>query len=365
MTQCYQVLSRRYRPKDFDEIVGQDVVVSALKNAVVSGKIGHAYLFCGSRGTGKTSTARVLAKAINCEHNTGGNPCNQCSSCTHDSPGSNGIFELDAASNNSVEDIRNIVEQVRFAPTFSKYKVFIIDEVHMLSQAAFNTLLKTLEEPPTNAVFIFATTEKNKVIPTVVSRCQVMDFYSISERDILQNLRVILNNENIKYEDNALSIVAERADGAMRDALSMTEAVISHGYGVTYDMVTKSLNITNSKYYLEICEYIVNKNHAGVILCYNEMARSGVDGLQFMDGLLRHFRSLLLTYNDATKSLLSCCENEKQMYISQANAFDKHTVINAIMAINEWSLSYKDSINKRFHVEAMLMKLINLNSVVS
>ena len=353
-----QVLFQKYRPSTFDELHGQECVVKSLKNAVKCGSVGQVYLFCGLRGTGKTSAARILSKAVNCENNVDGNPCNRCNSCLSGGSGANGIFELDAASNNSVDDIRGIIEQVRFIPAFSKFNVFIIDEVHMLSQSAFNAFLKTLEEPPVNVIFILATTEYSKVPSTVVSRCQVFNFRNISERDIVNNLRNILEKEKVQYQDSALNIIAQKADGSMRDALSITESLISYSNSITYDTTVRLLGVLGADYYLELCQYIIKKDSYRVILYFDKIIQSGYDGVCFLNGLLNHFRNLLLVKSDNVSLLFQWGDDEKGKYIEQTKSFSVDYINKSIVLINEWSASYRTALNKRFYVESLLIKLV-------
>lgn len=351
----YTVLARKYRPKNFNEIVGQDTIVVTLTNILKSKKIGNAYLFCGQRGVGKTTTARIFANAINCENILeNGNPCYSCSACLN----YKNVFELDAASNNSVEDIRNIIDQVRFAPSFGKYNVYIIDEVHMLSQAAFNAFLKTLEEPPAHAVFILATTERNKVLPTIMSRCQIFDFKPVSVPNIIQNLKKILECEGIAYEEEALFLIAEKADGAMRDALSFTDSILNFSPEcVSREAAYKILNVVAAQKYFDLVECLLEKDIAQTILKCNEILAEGYDIVNFSYGLLSFFRNLLLAKDSSTGKLINGSEN----FVSRLQDFCKKIpldhIITCISEINDWSLSYKDQINKKFSFEYLLFML--------
>lgn len=351
----YTVLARKYRPKNFDEIIGQGTIVSTLTNILKSKKIGNAYLFCGQRGVGKTTTARVFANAINCENiSEGGNPCHSCPGCLN----YKNVFELDAASNNSVEDIRNIIDQVRYAPSFGKFNVYIIDEVHMLSQAAFNAFLKTLEEPPAHAVFILATTERNKVLPTIMSRCQIFDFKPVSVVDIVQNLKNILGKENISYEEEALFLIAEKADGAMRDALSFTDSVLNFSPEcISREAAYKVLNVVDTQKYFDLVSCLLEKDIFNTILKCNEILAEGYDVVNLAYGLLNFFRNLLLSKDPSTVNFIAGPDNVVLKLKNLGNKIDVDNILTCISEINLWSLNYKDQINKKFSFEFLLFRL--------
>lgn len=349
-----EALARKYRPKIFDDVVGQDNIIKILKNTIKNNHIYNSYLFTGSRGIGKTTTARIFAKAINCENSrSDGNPCNECEICKND----NLLFEIDAASNNSVEDIRNIIEQIRYAPIYHKYSVYVIDEVHMLSQAAFNTFLKTLEEPPQYVVFILATTERHKILPTILSRCQIFQFRPITTSTIVNNISKILDNENIIYDKESLPLIAKYSDGSMRDALSLLDSIRNYNNDVSNESVSKVLNIIDNHIYKQIINDVSNNHLDNAILLLNNIINSGHDPYQFILGLLDYCRNILIASNSNTHDLLVCGENEKNEYIQQANEFDINYICQVIKIINEWTLYYKDSLNKRFYVESLLVSL--------
>ena len=349
-----EALARKYRPKIFDDVVGQDNIIKILKNTIKNNHIYNSYLFTGSRGIGKTTTARIFARAINCENSrSDGNPCNECEICKN----KNLLFEIDAASNNSVEDIRNIIEQIRYAPIYHKYTVYVIDEVHMLSQAAFNTFLKTLEEPPQYVVFILATTERHKILPTILSRCQIFQFKPITPNTIVNNISKILDNENINYDKESLHLIAKYSDGSMRDALSLLDSIRNYNNDVSNESVAKILNIIDNKLYKQIINDVSNKHLGDAILLLNNIINSGYDPYQFILGLLDYCRNILIASNTNTYDLLFCGENDKNEYIQQANQFDISYICQIIKIINEWTLYYKDSLNKRFYVETLLVSL--------
>lgn len=310
--QQYIVSARKYRPVKFEDVIGQEQVTITLKKALKSGQLAQSFLFCGPRGVGKTTCARILAKAINCENpNENLEPCNTCSSCSSfNANASFNIHELDAASNNSVDDIRNLVDQVRFAPQAGKYKVYIIDEVHMLSSAAFNAFLKTLEEPPSYAIFILATTEKHKIIPTILSRCQIYDFKRISNSNIIENLQQIAESEGIQAEEQALHIIAQKSDGGMRDALSLFDKIVSYaGNVLTYNDVITNLNILDYDYYFKITDQLLVEDSSGVLQTYDEILSRGFDGEVFIIGLSEHFRQLLVAKDAKSLHLLEASED--------------------------------------------------------
>jgi DNA polymerase-3 subunit gamma/tau len=356
----YIVSARKYRPARFDDVIGQEQVTVTLRKALKSGQLAQSFLFCGPRGVGKTTCARILAKAINCENpGVDFEPCNQCNSCSSFNTSSSfNIHELDAASNNSVEDIRSLIEQVRFAPQSGKYKVYIIDEVHMLSNQAFNAFLKTLEEPPSYAIFILATTEKHKIIPTILSRCQIYDFKRISNNDIVKQLQGIAQNEGIQAEDQALHIIAEKSDGGMRDALSLFDKIVSYaGSSVTYTDVITNLNILDYDYYFRITDELLVENSSGVLLAFEDITAKGFDGEIFILGLAAHFRQLLVAKDPATINLLEAGENLKNRYREQSSKVHESFLLNALNITNQCDVQYKTSRNKRLHVELALLKI--------
>jgi DNA polymerase-3 subunit gamma/tau len=361
------VSARKYRPMRFTDVVGQEQVSETLKKALSTGKLAQSFLFCGPRGVGKTTCARILAKAINCENPTENfEPCNVCNSCQSFSQNASfNIFELDAASNNSVDDIRTLVDQVRFAPQSGKYKVYIIDEVHMLSAGAFNAFLKTLEEPPSYAIFILATTEKHKIIPTILSRCQIFDFKRIANQDIVKQLEFIAKEENITAEDAALHIIAEKADGGLRDALSLFDKIVSFaGDNLSYQDVIKNLNILDYDYYFKITEYFMTQDSAAVLNSFDEIIKNGFDGEIFIAGLSEHFRNLLVSKTIETLSLLEKSEEVKNKYLTQANNVEETFLLNALSYLNECDVQYKQAKNKRLHVELFLLKICFLNTQI-
>jgi DNA polymerase-3 subunit gamma/tau len=354
------ISARKYRPATFKQVVGQEAITSTLQNAIKNQHLAQAFLFTGPRGVGKTTCARILAKTINCKKLTENlEPCNQCESCTSfNNNASFNIHELDAASNNSVDDIRNLVDQVRIPPQVGLYKVYIIDEVHMLSPAAFNAFLKTLEEPPAYAKFILATTEKHKIIPTILSRCQIFDFRRISVEDIANYLAFVARNEKIDAEIEALHIIAQKADGALRDALSTFDQIVSYsGDTLTYKNVIENLNILDYEYYFRVSEAILHADISKLLLIFNEIIENGFDGQHFITGLTEHLRNLLIIKDPATLQLLLASPSLKEKYKAQSEQFDAITLLKAIDTCNKYDLSYKTSNNKRLHVEIALMQL--------
>ena len=349
----YVVSARKYRPIKFDDVVGQSHVTTTLENAIKNNKIAQSILFCGPRGVGKTTCARILANEIN-----GFNIKNPL-----DSSNNLNIYELDAASNNSVDDIRNLIDQVRYAPQSGKYKVYIIDEVHMLSNAAFNAFLKTLEEPPSYAIFILATTEKNKVIPTILSRCQIYDFNRIEIIDIKDKLKEILSQEKIDFEDEALHIIARKADGAMRDALSTLDLIrtFSKDSKITLEIVTKNLNILDNEYFFNISNLLYESKFTEIILLHNEILQKGFESYSLLNGLSNHFRNLLLSKNKKLVELLEVSDNEKSKYIDQSSKIETEFIEKALEVLNKFEINYKQSSDSKIHTEIALIKICSLS----
>ncbi len=361
----FVVSARKYRPVTFKQVVGQNAITTTLLNAIKSNHLAQAFLFTGPRGVGKTTCARIMAKTINCESLTETyEPCDKCESCTSfNNNASFNIHELDAASNNSVDDIRNLVDQVRIPPQIGKYKVYIIDEVHMLSQAAFNAFLKTLEEPPAYAKFILATTEKHKILPTILSRCQIFDFRRINVEDIAEHLLYVANNESIEAEIEALNIIAQKSDGALRDALSTFDQIVSYsGDHLTYKNVIENLNILDYEYFFKVTDAIIKSNIPDLLLIFDEIIENGFDGQNFIIGLGNHLRNLLVLKNQTTIKLLLASDKQKENYLSQANNCSSALLINALDICNKTDLSYKASNNKRLHIEIALMQLAKLSN---
>lgn len=364
----FVVSARKYRPSTFDTVVGQNSITSTLKNAIKNNHLAQAFLFCGPRGVGKTTCARILAKTINCENISDTiEACDKCESCTSfNNSASFNIHELDAASNNSVDDIRNLVEQVRIPPQVGRYKVYIIDEVHMLSSAAFNAFLKTLEEPPAYAKFILATTEKHKIIPTILSRCQIFDFKRILIDDITKHLAFIAQNENIETEADGLHIIAQKADGALRDALSIFDQIVSFsGSNVTYKNVIENLNVLDYDYYFKIVDAILTNNISAVLLLLNEIIENGFDGQHFIIGLGEHLRNLLVCKNPETLSLLEVGDNIREKYAAQSQQSELRLLLNALDVNNKCDINYKASNNKRLHLELSLLQMCALSKAIA
>ena len=360
------VSARKYRPATFETVVGQQHITNTLKNAIKNNQLAQAFLFCGPRGVGKTTCARILAKTINCTHlQPNGEACGTCDSCKAFQNGNSfNIHELDAASNNSVDDIRSLIEQVRIPPQGARYKVYIIDEVHMLSQAAFNAFLKTLEEPPHYAIFILATTEKHKILPTILSRCQIFDFNRISVDAMAAHLASIAVKEQISYEDDGLHIIAQKADGGLRDALSMFDQIVSFSNAnVTYRSVIDNLNILDYDYYFNITDSLLTEDTVKTLLFFDEILSKGFDGAHFISGLSEHFRNLLVGKDTATLKLLEVSEGIKTKYVKQSQAASVSFLLSAMNIANQCDLNYKLSKNQRLQVELALLKMCNLQSV--
>ncbi len=361
----FVVSARKYRPAMFDSVVGQAHVTTTLKNAIKNNHLAQAFLFTGPRGVGKTTCARILAKTINCTNITDGTEaCNQCESCLSFNGGQSlNIFELDAASNNSVDDIRNLVDQVRFAPASGKFKIYIIDEVHMLSAAAFNAFLKTLEEPPSYAIFILATTEKHKIIPTILSRCQIFDFNRIQIEDIAKHLSEIATKETIEADTDALHIIAQKADGALRDALSIFDQIVSYaGNKITYKDVISNLNILDYDYYFRLTDDIVKGNVSQILLTFSELLSEGFDSHNFINGLSNHFRDLLVCKDEVTFQLLEVSAGIKEKYKAQSKMCDVNHLLKLIEICNRCDVEYRSAKNQRLHVEIALLKMCAANT---
>lgn len=359
----YIVSARKYRPLSFDSVIGQQALTTTLKNAVKSGKLAHAYLFCGPRGVGKTTCARIFAKTINCSNiTTNGEACNECESCKAFNEGrSYNILELDAASNNSVENIKSLMEQTRIPPQMGRYKIFIIDEVHMLSTAAFNAFLKTLEEPPVHVIFILATTEKHKILPTILSRCQIYDFERMTVENIVNHLKNVAAKENITYEEAALNIIAEKADGGMRDALSIFDQVASFSQGnITYQNVIKDLNVLDIENYFKIIDFSLKNNVSEIMLLINNLLNKGFDGGHLINGLAEHVRNVLMAKDQQTLSLLDCSANFRERYQEQAKKCPIKFLYKTIELTNKCDIQYKQSSNKRLLIELTLIQIAQI-----
>ena len=349
----FVVSARKYRPQGFEEVVGQSHITTTLENAIKNNHLAQALLFCGPRGVGKTTCARILSRMINDFDENDSNNFN--------------IYELDAASNNSVDDIRNLVDQVRFPPQQGKYKVYIIDEVHMLSNAAFNAFLKTLGEPPPYAIFILATTEKHKIIPTILSRCQIYDFNRIQVADISSHLRTIADAEKIEAEEDALHLIAQKADGALRDALSIFDLIVTYSSGdkVTYKNTIENLHILDHDYYFKLIDAFTAEDIPQSLLLFNDILSQGFDGHNFVTGLAEHFRNLMVCKDKQTIKLLEVADSVKQKYLSQSESCSPSLLLTGLNLINICDQGYKVSQNQRLHVELLLMKLCQLNNVIN
>lgn len=364
----FLVSARKYRPATFESVVGQQHITNTLKNAIKNNQLAQAFLFCGPRGVGKTTCARILAKTINCENITAENEaCGTCASCRAFSNGNSfNIHELDAASNNSVDDIRSLTEQVRIPPQSGKYKIYIIDEVHMLSQAAFNAFLKTLEEPPSYAIFILATTEKHKILPTILSRCQIFDFNRIKVEDMAGHLANIANKENVAFDKDGLHVIAQKADGGLRDALSMFDQIVSFSNrNVTYKAVIENLNILDYDYYFKITDYLLNQDIASTLLVFDEILTNGFDGNNFITGLASHFRNLLVGKDSATLKLLEVSDGIRTKYLEQSKKASASFLLSGLNIANQCDLNYRNSKNQRLQVEISLIKICHIHSALN
>ena len=361
------VSARKYRPQNFNTVVGQSHITTTLKNAIRNNQLAHAFLFCGPRGVGKTTCARILAKTINCTNQTAdGEACNTCNSCvSFDAGTSLNIHELDAASNNSVDDIRSLVEQVRFAPQAGKYKVYIVDEVHMLSTSAFNAFLKTLEEPPPYAIFILATTEKHKILPTILSRCQIFDFKRITNNDTVQHLQEIVDKEEIKAEKAALQVIAQKSEGCMRDSLSILDKIVSFTNGtVTYQNTLEHLNILDEDYYFKMLEAMQEQDMAAAMLLFDQINRKGFEGDLVLNGFAEFIRNLLVCKDPKSAALLEVVEGMQEKYTSTAAKTGLSYLVSALNILNEAEINFKMARNKRLHVELTLIKLNFLQQAI-
>ena len=361
------VSARKYRPQNFSTVVGQAHITTTLKNAIRNNQLAHAFLFCGPRGVGKTTCARILAKTINCENQTpDGEACNTCNSCvSFDAGTSMNIHELDAASNNSVDDIRSLVEQVRFAPQAGKYKVYIVDEVHMLSSSAFNAFLKTLEEPPPYAIFILATTEKHKILPTILSRCQIFDFKRITNNDTIEHLQEICEKEQIKAEKSALHVIAQKSEGCLRDALSILDKIVSFTNGeLNYSNTLEHLNILDEDYFFKMLNYMQHQLLSEAMLLYDEINRKGFEGDTLLEGYSEFLRNLLVSKDAKAAILLEVADDFKQKYLQAAQEIGTGWLIAALNLLNEAEINYKQARNKRLHVELTIIKLCYLLQAV-
>ena len=359
----YIVSARKYRPMTFDTVVGQAALTTTLKNAVKSGKLAHAYLFCGPRGVGKTTCARIFAKAINCQNPTAdGEACNACESCqSFNEQRSLNIFELDAASNNSVEHIKTLMEQTRIPPQLGRYKVFIIDEVHMLSTAAFNAFLKTLEEPPAHVIFIFATTEKHKILPTILSRCQIYDFERMTIRNTVDHLKHVAEQEGFTYEDQALAVIAEKADGGMRDALSIFDQAASFCQGnITYEKVIEDLNVLDVENYFQIIDLANQNKVSEIMVLLNKIINKGFDGGLLIQGLAKHVRNVLMAKDAETLPLLEVSDQQRERYQAQAKTCETRFLYQALKLMNQCDINYRQSSNKRLLVELTLIEIAQI-----
>jgi DNA polymerase-3 subunit gamma/tau len=361
------VSARKYRPQNFSTVIGQSHITTTLKNAINNNQLAHAFLFCGPRGVGKTTCARILAKTINCENRTAeGEACNSCNSCvSFDNGNSFNIHELDAASNNSVEDIRDLAEQVRFSPQAGKYKVYIVDEVHMLSSSAFNAFLKTLEEPPAHAIFILATTEKHKILPTILSRCQIFDFKRITTTDTVEHLQEIINKEHITAEKAALHVIAQKSEGCLRDALSILDKIVSFTGGqLTYANTLEHLNILDEDYYFKLIDQMQKQQLADAMLLFDEINQKGFEGDTLLEGFAEFIRNILVCKDVKASKLLDVAEDFKPKYLENAISIDMGWLIAALNIISETAISYKQARNKKLHIELALIKLTYLKQAL-
>lgn len=362
------VSARKYRPQTFNTVVGQSHITTTLKNAIKNNQLAHAFLFCGPRGVGKTTCARILAKTINCENiQPNGEACNECTSCRSFNSGTSlNIHELDAASNNSVDDIRSLVEQVRFAPQAGKYKVYIVDEVHMLSSAAFNAFLKTLEEPPSYAIFILATTEKHKILPTILSRCQIFDFKRITGKDTVEHLQEIAEKESVKAEKAALQLIAQKSEGCMRDSLSILDKIVSFTGGeVSYKNTIEHLNILDEDSFFQMLEFLKNEDLAAAMLLYDSIIQKGFEGDIFLNGFAEFLRNLLVAKDPKAAALLDVLEGMQARYLEVAGKIDISFLVSALNILNETEVNYRMARNKRLHVEMALIKLNFLQQAIA
>ncbi|MDF1574365.1 MAG: DNA polymerase III subunit gamma/tau [Bacteroidales bacterium] len=360
------VSARKYRPASFDDVVGQPSITGTLRNSVINEHLGHAYLFSGPRGVGKTTCARIFAKTINCGNiSERGEACNQCESCiSFNENRSYSIHELDAASNNSVDDIRNLTEQVRIPPQIGHYSIYIIDEVHMLSQSAFNAFLKTLEEPPAHAIFVLATTEKHKIIPTILSRCQIFDFNRIRVEDAVDYLKQIADKEGLEYEEDALHVIAQKADGAMRDALSIFDQVVSFSRGrITYQDVISNLNILDSEYFFKLTFFLIDGDVASAMLLFNEILTKGFDARNFINGYAAHLRDLMVCKNPETVQLLEVGAGIREKFLTQSEQVSLSFLYEGLEICNQADIQFRSSRNQRLTIELALVKLANLSGV--
>ena len=361
------VSARKYRPQNFSTVVGQQHITTTLKNAIRNKQLAHAFLFCGPRGVGKTTCARILAKTINCEHpGEDGEACNTCNSCVSFNDGASlNIHELDAASNNSVDDIRTLVEQVRFAPQAGEYKVYIIDEVHMLSSSAFNAFLKTLEEPPPYAIFILATTEKHKILPTILSRCQIFDFKRITTQDTADHLNEICEKETVKAEMAALQLIAQKSEGCMRDALSIMDKIVSFTNGeLSYTNTLEHLNILDADYYFRLMDAMLKQDVSSALLMFDEINRKGFEGDTVLNGLAEFIRNLLVCKDPKVASLLDVVESFKDRYVTMAGAVSASLLVSALNLLSDAEIQYRGARNKRLHIELTLIKLCYLQQAI-
>ena len=364
----YLVSARKYRPADFKSVVGQSHITTTLQNAIKTDQLAQAFLFCGPRGVGKTTCARILAKTINCTNRTSETEaCNECESClSFNNNSAFNIFELDAASNNSVEDIRELTDQVRFAPQVGKYKIYIIDEVHMLSSAAFNAFLKTLEEPPPYAIFILATTEKHKILPTILSRCQIFDFRRLQVGDIVKQLNIIASQESIKAEEEALHLIATKADGAMRDALSIFDRIAgATNNHITYDAVTENLNLLDYTYYFKVVDQLLTEDLSGIMLTIDEVLKKGFDPEVFLTGLSEHFRQLLVSKDVSTITLIENTTAIRDKYLHQSQLVSIDYLLTWMELCSECDINFRTARNKRLHLEMTMIKMIFVQSMIN